>query len=154
MLRSAAQNGLVSIYCKRGQEEQPMRRAFRVAATFAGTVAGASAFVPAAGAATAIPHRPDIILNNCKAGESHFVHIYFSPGAHHGPQCLGYNGVWTFPGTGTEISSICAGNNYLWFEISDSWFHLSPGQASGFVSGARLDRISITGHTGNATCPS
>lgn len=131
-----------------------MRRAFRVAAAFAGAVAAASAFAPAAGAAATISNRPDIILNNCKAGESHFAHIYFLPSAHHGPQCLGYNGVWTFPGTGTTISSICAGNNYLWFEISDFWSHLSPGQTFSVLSGVRLDRISITGHTGNATCPS
>jgi hypothetical protein len=126
-----------------------MKRAFRAAAAFAGAAAGAAAFATAPGVADATPARPDIILNNCTAGESHFVHIYFPPQAHHGPQCIGYNGTWGF--ASTVISRFCAGNNIGEVELNGHLYTFGPGQkASGNY---RLNLISITGHTGNATCP-
>lgn len=127
-----------------------MRRAFRVAAVFAGAAAGAAAFAPAAGAATAVPDRPaDIVFNNCTTGESHFVHLYFPPSKEHGPQCAGYNGYRYFGGT--EYSRFCAGNNYGWINIVGTYFSFSPGyRAAGNLP---VESLSITGHTGSDTCP-
>jgi hypothetical protein len=128
-----------------------MRRAFRVAATFAGAAAGAAAFAPAAAAATVVPDRPDtIVFNNCKAGESHFVHLYFPASRHHGPQCLGYDGshAW-YP---DEVyQKYCAGNNFGYIGILGHVYSFGPGQrASGNFP---VSFVTITGHTGNATCP-
>jgi hypothetical protein len=138
----------------RQKEQEPMRRAFRVVTAFAGAVAGASAFAPAAGAAIAIPDRPaTVVFNNCKAGESDYVHIYFPASKHHGPQCMGYNGSRTFPGT--VIQSFCPGNNggYAYFASGTS-MHFYPGSytTEWLPPYPKLTKIKITGHTGYASC--
>jgi hypothetical protein len=139
-----------------------VRRAFRVAATFAGAAAGAAAFAPAAGAATAVPNTTAApVFNNCPAGTSHYVHLYFSPSKHHGPQCLGYNGTHYFPNskspTGVLYSAFCPGNNngyIFWWDPASGYqnYHFIAG-GNGLRGYLDVSEVYISGHTGNATCP-
>jgi hypothetical protein len=139
------------------------RTTMRVSAVFTGAAALAAAYTPAA---TAAAGTQTITFNNCTAGESHYVHLYFPPSAHHGPQCFGYDGYKTF--SDAIWSKFCPGNNNGAI-YGNTFYFTADGVAAKHFSypfyageGTKVMDISttfnsltvsITGHTGNATCP-
>jgi hypothetical protein len=128
-----------------------MRRAFRVAAAFTGAAAGAAPFTPAAAAPAQHAMLRDIggRLYNCTPAMAQWIHFYWEPQAHHGPQCMsGSSHVWTHP---QKYLGFCTGDAYGTIVISGSSFPYGPDQITAF--NGNVSAISVSRVAGHYNCP-
>jgi hypothetical protein len=152
-----------------------MKTKLRMATVFTGAAACATAFGPAAGAATTAgagttaaaattaatagkPLPSNIDEVDCTAADAHWFHLYWSAAADHGPTCLGYKGL---KAVDHWFSSWCPGNNYGYFTYLSSQgggpytYIFSAGELlHSYPYSAYILDVYIGGWSGPWTCPS
>lgn len=149
-------------------EDEDMRRSFKVATVFTGAAALAGGYGPTALATTAQPAavHPDITpAGKCGAnngGISNWVHFFYL-NDNHPAMCIGGKGGEPINGT---IYSFCPGNNGGVIEGSDAGipasFHFHPGEGRAAVTKQyyypaysslfHVDWITISTANGTAKC--
>lgn len=133
-----------------------MKRAFRASIAFTGAAACLAGFAPAAmadttaRAETTAAAAAAFTAHNCVAGESNWVHLYYTTAEDHTtPACIGGVGRINFPG-GKEFAKFCAGNNYGYVQISGGVYRFSAGYS--FTGPWPVDGVAISRWAGNSKC--